>query len=214
MSDRVPLSLDPATLTGWALTKPGLVKPRIGLVQMPDVERDIGWWGEAFLEWFVPFCRLEGVTDVVAEAPYIAVHHGPDGAKVNANEIEKLVSLFAFAALGCRQLGLPPLVRAPRSTVCVHFIAQKPDKDHKRKWIKTAMVLRCQQKGWNITSEDVADAAGTLDWFCWDRKIAAGWDCSPGAPMFEGGGVRIDNSNKAASSRLLNSALSFARERA
>jgi len=217
----IPLSIDGGTTTGWALVQEGAAKPRAGLVQMPDVEKDIGWWGEAFIEWLVPFSRLENVTEIVMEAPYIAQHVDPETGKstVNANEIEKLVSLAAFTAYGARLLNIP-FRRVARSTVCKHFIGvvpgQKLDSGRRvdRKYIKGAFLGFCQRKGWNVTSEDMADALGTLDWYVHDRDIKVGWNCQAAiGPLFERDGVRIDPQNRAAAARLINRALSFDRER-
>lgn len=214
------LSLDPASVTGWALFKQGLTKPRASSIEMPDVERDLGWWGESFLDWLIPFARMEGVTEIVCEAPIIKMHKDPVTGRhsVNAHEIEKLVSLSAFAALGARQLGQLPFVRAPRGDVCAHFIGVRPSAQYKRPYIKAAMIACCQRRGWAVEKakhpEDVADACATLDWYLFDRKISVPWNNQPAAfPLFEQKGVRVDATNKAAASRLINQALSFDRER-
>lgn len=225
------ISLDLGTLTGWALWQPGWSKPRVGLAEMPDVERDMGWWGESFLEWLVPFCRLNGVTEIVVEAPIIVPHKragsqpcptcGHVKTDINAHEIEKLVGLSAFAALGARQLTVP-FHRAARSTVCKHFIAVVPGQKMKdgrradRKYLKGAFVIQCGRKGWNTQSEDIADALGTLDWFLYDRDVAGvPWNCDPApGPLFEGlPGVRIEKANQVAAKRLVDNALKFDREK-
>lgn len=220
----VVCSLDPGTNCGWGLAGEGWAKPRGGVYELPDVERDIGLYAEAFVDWFVPFARLEGVTDVVAEGPLIVQHRDKETGKtsVNMNEIETLVGIYTIAAYATRILGLPKMTRAARSTVCKHFIAVGGGPNYRRKYLKTATVLMCQRKGWGVTlpdetkpSEDLADAKATLDWYVYDRKIKVGWDCQPlPGPLFQGQqGVRIDDSNKAAAARTLNSVLSFDRER-
>lgn len=218
----VVLALDPGTNCGWALAAPGMPKPRGGVYELPDVERDIGLYAEAFVDWLVPFCRLERVTDIVAEGPLIVQHRDDRTGQtsVNMHEIETLVGIYTVAAYGCRLLGLPKLVRAARSTVCAHFIACGGGPNYRRKYIKAATIAVCQRKGWGVTlpdksapSEDLADAKATLDWFVCDRGIKVGWDCQPcGGPLFQGQpGVRIDESNKRAAKALLRSAQSFDR---
>lgn len=184
---------------------------------MPDVERDIGLYGEAFIDWMVPFARLNGVTEVVCESPIIVQHRDERTGKtsVNGNEIEKLVSMFAFASYATRQLGLPKMTRAPRGTVCQHFICCGPrDPDYRRKYLKGAVVARVQFKGWGTQTEDTADALATLDWYVWDHRVNVAWNCQPAiAKLFAGtGAVKIDDGSKARASALLRSSLSFNRE--
>ncbi len=220
----VVLSLDPGGHCGWGLAGEGWLKPRGGVYQLPDVERDIGLYAEAFVDWIVPFARLEKVTEFVAEGPLIVQHRDKETGKtsVNMHAVETLVGIYTIAAYAARILGLPKMTRAPRSTVCKHFIAVGGGPDYHRKYIKSATITMCMKKGWGVTlpgetegSEDLCDAKATLDWYCHDRKIKVGWDCQPAAgPLFQGQqGVRITEANKAASARTLNSALSFARER-
>jgi len=224
----VPLSIDGGTLTGWGLWRPGLPKPRGGVLEMPDVERDIGWWGEAFLDWVIPFSRLEGVTEMVFEAPIIVKHKragaercqacGQTKSDINFHEVEKLVSLSAFAKFGARQLGIP-FRSVQRGVVSKHFVGVGPrDKDFNSKYLKSAFIVCCQRKGWEVASakhpQDLADALGTLDWYVHDRGIKVPWNCQPApGPLFEQRGVRIDATNQAAAKRLINSALSFDREK-
>lgn len=200
------LALDPGQRCGWALAKEGAQKPRAGVVEMPDAGKDIGRWANAFREWLVPFARLEAVTDVVSEAPIIAMHSGvPD-----INVVVKHVGILVVSSMVVDELGLLPLVRANRSTVCKHFTAVGSGK---RKELKARCLLHAQGKGWNVSSEDMADALATLDWFVHDRDIPVGWDCQPAAgPLFQGQGVFAPTKKeKVASAKFLNKALSFDR---
>lgn len=204
---RIPLALDPGDRTGWALAKPGLAKPRAGFVDMPDAGKDIGKWANAFEDWLMPFARLEGVTDIVSEAPIIALH----GGNPDINVVVKHVGILIVAAKVADRLELPPVVRANRSTVCKHFTAVGAGK---RRELKARCLLHCQTKGWAVTDENVADAIATLDWFVHDRGIDVGWDCQPCAgPLFtaEQGmkGTRIDKDNKIAAAVLLNKVNTF-----
>lgn len=218
------LALDLATVSGWALWKPGLSKPRANWIKMPDLSdpKNMGPWGKEFLEWFDGFAGLEGVTDVVIEAPIIAQHreHGAEPcptcghvpSNLNMKSTQKLISLVSFAQLAAAIAGAQSTTIA-RSTVCKHFAGSGKGK---RADLKTACYLRCTQKGWNVTSQDMADALATLDWYCHDRKIEVPWDCRPAAgPLFAAPlkGTRVDSTNKVAAAKLLNRALSFDRDR-
>lgn len=217
----VVLALDPGTCCGWALAGEGMAKPRGGVYDLPDVERDIGLFAEAFVDWIVPFARLEKVTRIVAEGPLIVQHRDKITGRtsVNMHEVETLVGIFTIAAYATRILGLPKMTRGGRSTVCKHFIACGGGENYKRPYLKAATIAMCQKRGWNVTlpngevSEDLADAKATLDWFVHDQGIKVGWDCQPAAgPLFQGQpGVRIDASNQRAAARVLNSAISFER---
>lgn len=224
----VPLALDPATITGWALWKEPLTKPRASSIEMPDVDRDLGWWGAEFLDWLVPFARLEGVTEIITEAPIIVKHKhkgaekcpqcGQTKSDINYHEVEKLVSLSAFAALGARQLGVP-FALIQRGTVLKHFIGVGPrDPNYRRPYLKAAVIAVCQRKGWAVETakhpEDVADACATLDWYVDSKRIKVPWNCQPApGPLFDQQGVRIDKTHQVAGSRLINRALSFDRAR-
>jgi hypothetical protein len=211
---RCVLALDLATTAGWALFKDGLSKPRASTVKMPDIDPEegkavpdiaMGKWMEAFLEHFVPFASLEGVTDIVTEAPFIS-NHG--GSGVNMYEVEKNITLTSAAGLLAVRLGAR-FKKIARSTVCAHFIGNGRGT---RKQFKTGCLLGCQRKGWNVTSEDMADALATLDWYCHFNRIDVPWDCKPGLPLFQGSpGTTITKANKIASATLLNKALSFDR---
>lgn len=219
----VALSLDPGSRCGWSIAAEGMLKPRGGVYDLPDVERDIGLYAEAFVDWMVPFARLNNVTDVVAEGPLIVAHTDKVTGKPKFNmfEAETLIGIFVIAAYATRLLGLPKMTRAARSTVCSHFIACGGGPNYRRPYLKAATVAMCQRKGWNTVlpnesapSEDMADAKAALDWFTFDRKIKVGWDNKPaGVQLFQGQqGARIDSSNTLAAKRVLSSALSFNRE--
>ena len=184
---------------------------------LPDVERDLGWYGGEFLEVFLPFCRTHSVSRIVAEAPILVAHHDKQTGRkqFNVHEVRKLFGLFAFASLLCRELGLPQLEEAPRSSVVRHFIGiDRNDDDWNRRYIKGAIVLQVQAKNWGVQGEDVADALATLDWWSFQKRFPVKWNNQPAAgKLFAPKGVRINDGNKRAAERLVRSAMSFDRER-
>lgn len=214
------LSLDLATTIGWALWKEGMARPRANIATMPTIERDpvsnklpdiaMGRWMKEFLAWGEAFARLEGVTDIITEAPFISDH---GGAGVNMDEVEKNLTLTGDAGLLAVILDIPAyqFKKVARSTVCAHFIGSGRGT---RKQFKTGCLLGCQRKGWNVKSEDMADALATLDWYCFTNRseFTVPWDCKPGAPLFVDQGkpgTTITKSNHVAAAKLVNKALSF-----
>lgn len=220
---RCVLSLDLATTTGWALWKEGMERPRANFIVMPEIDRDpqtrrapdisMGRWMREFLDWAVPFARLEGVTDIITEAPFISDH---GGSGVNIDEVEKNITLTGTAGLLAVELGIEShrFRKIARSTVCAHFIGNGRGT---RKQFKTGCMLGCQRKGWNVKTEDMADALATLDWYCFVNRseFQVPWDCKPGPPLFQATPAltKITKDNKVAGAKLLNRALSFDRPR-
>ena len=191
----------------------GLEKPRAGVVDMPDT-KDIGIWSNAFREWALPFMRMAEVTDVASEAPILAVHHKEDdnGAPVGRGHIDLTVVVFHVGILVTieqvrAELGLPPVRRYVRSSVAKHFTGSGKGK---RVELKSRFIVACQRQGWNVTDENMADACGVLDIFCYDLDQATPWDCSPRKPLFEDSRPKMPTqAEKVASAKLINKALSF-----
>lgn len=207
------LSLDLATITGWALYKPGLVKPRANFITMPEIESTdekavpdiaMGKWMDAFIEWTIPFAQLEGVEHVVCELPYISDH---GGAGVNIHEVEKNITLTSAASYIAFKIGAR-FKKVARSKVVKHVAGVGSGT---RKQFKGWCMLAVQRKGWNTTSQDIADALCTLDWYCFDQRIDVPWNCNPApGPMFATPGVAAPTkTEQAASAKFLNKALSF-----
>lgn len=221
------MTIDGGTISGYALTKPGLVKPMIGFFRLPPTDR-IGRFCRSMSEILVPFARLHGVTEFGIEAPIIVSHKdqhaepcpkcGKVDRSLNAKEVDKLFGIVHAVEMAADELGIA-CERIARGTVCLHVAGTGRGTS---KQLKTYCLLACQRKGWNINyqsipeaAEDVADAACTLDYYTWKHRIPVGWNNQPApGPMFEQqAGVRIEPSNKKAAARVLNSALSFERER-
>jgi hypothetical protein len=200
---RSVLALDPGSRTGWALfkTDAGMQKPRAGFVDMPDAGKDIGRWANAYKEWLLPFARLSDVTDIVSEAPIIAMH----GGNPDINVVIKHVGILVVNAMCADELELPRPEMAYRSKVCKHFTAVGSGKS---KELKARCMLHCQKKGWNVTDLNTADALATLDWFVHERGIEVPWDCQPAAgPLFTGGTTAADHAKDARATTLATKAM-------
>lgn len=209
------LALDCATICGWAFWKPGMEKPRAGTVRMPDTE-SMGVFGKAFLDWCVPFANLEGVTHIVIEAPIVVLHQRRDaggekigGVRVNLNVIRRTLSLVSFAELAAVQIGAT-CSESVRSTVVKHFTGRG---DGSREEMKGRCLVMCQKTGWNVKSEDAADALATLDHYCWNERLKTPWDCAPRAELFAKGTKAPTNSDRARATNMLHKGLSFDRDR-
>jgi len=178
---------------------------------MPDTQ-DMGIWGDAFVEWCVPFMELSGVNHVQIEAPIIALHRSEGGAvKANMNEVRKLLSIVSFAQYAAVLHGATHGL-TPRGTASKHFGGKG---NGPRRELKAACFVAAQHKGWKVTSQDVADALAVLDQYTWAHKVSVPWDNRPlPGPLFTAAahGTRIDRDNKRAASALTNSALSFDRQ--
>lgn len=207
------LAIDGGTTSGWALWKEGQSKPRASTLQLPDTKNISIFAGEMCL-WIKGFCGLENVTQVVVESPIIVQHKngekcevcGRSDASINGTEIDKLFGIVHAVELAAYLIDIP-CSRAPRSTVVKHIAGTGRGT---RKQFKQYCLLGCQRRGWDVTSEDMADALATLDWYTFDRRIPVPWNNSPApGPIFEQQGVRIEKSNKVAAAKLLNKALSF-----
>lgn len=202
--------IDGGSKTGHALWKPGLAKPIAGLVLMPSIEgTSKGAYMNAFADWFIPYCEAHGVTEVGIEAPIISDH---GGAGVNIHEVDKNFAIVHAVESAADRLNIRS-ERIARSTVCKHIAGVGKGTT---KQLKNYCMVGCQRRGWNVTDHNVADACATLDYYVFKEHIAVPWNCNPApGPLFEGlPGVRIEKTNQDAAKRLLNSALSFSRERA
>lgn len=200
--------IDGGMLTGHALFKPGHAKPIAGLVKMPSVDgTGKGAYMNAFHDWFVPYCQLQGVTEAGIEAPIISDH---GGSGVNIHEVDKNFAIVHAVEAACDRLGIR-CERIPRGTVCKHIAGVGKGTS---KQLKQYCFVGCQRRGWNVTDHNVADACATLDYYVFKERIEVPWNCNPAlGPLFEAGGVRIEKTNKAAAQRVMRSALSFDRDR-
>lgn len=207
MSARIPLLIDGGSTTGYAYALPGAPKPKCGTVEMPSTQ-NIGRFCNAMADWLMPFCQEAGITEVHVEAPIISDH---GGSGVNIHEVDKLFGIVHAVEMCADRMEFPTVERLARNTIVKHVAGTGRGT---RKLFKTMCLLAVQRKGFNTMSEDIADAIAALDYFTWREKIPVGWNNEPAAfPLFEGNGVRIEPSNERAAKKLINSALSFDRDK-
>lgn len=213
------LALDLASRSGWAAIKDGWNAPRANFVDLPALD-DMGKWSKAFIEWCIPKMKEFETENVIIEAPFIAKHRrkggkgpcnvcGRDDFDLNIHEAEKLLSIVTLAKYCATMVGATHKTIA-RGTVCKHFIGKG---NGKRVELKQGCLVACQKKGWDVTSEDIADALATLDWYVYAHKIKVPWNSDPAyGPLFTAppGGIVV---SKKVPAGMMNSVLSFDRER-
>lgn len=175
------LTIDGGTTTGWAHWRDGMPKPRGNTVIMPDVDR-IGRFMNAFADWMMPFAKMEGVDQIVVEAPII---HDHGGRGVNIYEVDKNFGIVHAVEAAADRLEIP-CMRISRGKVAAHFAGKGSGT---RKQLKTACLLNAQRcRGWNVKSEDIADALAVLDWYAFTYNIPVPWDCRKNPFPFTGDG--------------------------
>lgn len=195
------LAIDPATTAGWAFWKTGAAKPRAGTWKLGALEQHagttmMGKWLDQYCNTVDDFCAINEVTDIVVESPFIPVYNGGvnmDSAAVNVTLV-KINHLLAYR----RAARVHEMMRPH---VLYHAIRKKGGE---RKMLKQECMLRCQQKGWNVTDDNVADALMTLDYWLYKEDVpGVPWDCSPIlAPLFEGRGVKVSDLPKASQAKV------------
>lgn len=172
--------------------RPGMDRPKGTTIDMPDT-RDIGIWSNAFRQWALPFMKMQGVTHVASEAPMLAVHLPKDEqgdpipgrrGHIDMNVVVFHVGILVTIEQVRAELELPPVRRCVRSSVALHFTGSGKGK---RDELKRRCIVQCQSQGWPVTDDNLADACGVLDYFCWENKAFAEtpWNCAPrkGLPL-------------------------------
>lgn len=165
------LALDLATSTGWAvadmesyrpLTAIELAgvapvpKPRSGVYAIPKAKRDdLGAFLDAFDEWLGGLFAMAEPTFVAFEAPWV-------GPKTHQDTAHKLLNLAGQVELRCyRSDFVKRYFKANNSRVRAHFIG--PGRG-KRAEIKAKTIAECNARGWQVESDDEADALALLDY--------------------------------------------------
>lgn len=149
--ERVLLTLDLATTTGFALWQPGQ-HPRLGTKRIGDTGNDIGLFLQKFELWFNGMVQTANITDVFFEAAYV-------GPKTTQQVARKLFALGGFTEYLCRERE----IRCYEMQVAQwrrHFLGGNP----RRTDAHTATKERCLQLGITYRNQDEADAFGMMDY--------------------------------------------------
>lgn len=152
------LALDLATKTGWALWKPDSPVTS-GAETFP---KELGEFALSFERWLSAKVTACNVGCIVVEAPV------PVRGTTKLDTLLKLHGAHVLVRLVAQKLKVP--IRSIHlSTWRVHFIgvthapAAILSKSRRRTWLKKAVMEECARRGWEVTTDDEADARGLLD---------------------------------------------------
>jgi len=168
----IVLALDLATVTGFAWGRPGEV-PEFGSYRFAKpgssralIYRNFRLW----LDLKVSACKPELVVFESAAVPSIM------SGKTNIDTTKVLFGLTEHLEEWAQ--GRVELREASVSQVRSHFIGQ----NMKAKIAKPMTVDRCRERGWNVETDDEADACALWDYqCCWLRPDIA----VKGTPLFQ-----------------------------
>jgi hypothetical protein len=149
------LSLDLATVTGFAWGKPGTV-PKFGNKRWM---KPGGSRASAYRElrgWLDAFTHNEKIDLIVYESANVQFMAG----KTNIDTIKLLIGLAENLEEWCHDH--IELREASVSQVRSHFLGQ----NLKAVVAKPATVSRCHELGWNVTTHDEGDACALWDYQC------------------------------------------------
>lgn len=153
MADPVILALDTATVTGWAVGRPG-AEPMFGARDFAGP----GGTGEVldkFRLWLLEMCRVHRVGLIVFESAYIPRPSKKKPLLMNAKTIELLFALTGqvqAVAWGLRT----ECLQATTMEIFGFFVAKGRVPPRAEK--KAAIIARARQFGWDAVTDDEADA--------------------------------------------------------
>lgn len=181
------LALDLATWTGHALWRPGLDKPRSGVLRLPKTGEDVGRFVFVYEQWLSAYLGFERPRYVVFEAPWI-------GEKTSQETARKLLGLSVVTELVCHRFkdgGADcRYLETNNQTVRTHFLGQGSRSNNRRREgedlrdaLKRMTVETCEAKGWPVDDDNEADALAVLDFAAHQLRasVDAPWDCRPNA---------------------------------
>lgn len=158
------LTVDPGATSGICHGEPGKA-PVYSLLRLPSVE-EYGDRYNVLEDKLREFIIGNGVTHLYYEAPFVSERF------MSVKQIELLYGYKATIRKAGAREGIKgvPVVAAQWRKVAFNS-AQPPkglDYDKRRKWWKSEAIKRCIRNGWNIESDDVAEAALLWEYACGD----------------------------------------------
>lgn len=185
------LALDLATWTGWAHWRPGLDRPRSGVLRLPKTGEDVGRFVDVYTEWLNAFLGFERPRFVVFEAPFV-------GEKTSQEVARKLLGLAVVTEQWCYRFKNKNgadcrYLETNNQNVRTHFLGSgsrslkhaRPGEELRDR-LKRMTVERCNLKGWAVDDDNEADALAVLDFAAHTLRnaIDVPWDPRPmGAPQ-------------------------------
>lgn len=147
------LALDLATFTGWAISQPA-GPPLFGTQRIGKPHYSAGRFFAAFRRWAAGMIEIERPAAIYYEAPIIVEANGLQAAY-------RLMGLTAHLEAIAYELGVPRIERLASTAVRKHFTGRGRWAD--REDGKRRTVDACRARGWNVISDDEADACAVLD---------------------------------------------------
>ncbi len=159
------LALDLGVKTGWARWEPGLSKPVSGTFDCGAKDKAGGYGGRslAFYGWLLNKIESFEVTHLAIEDE-LSSFTGKDMNRGNEQWQPAQHRLCEMAATA-HQI---PYKKIPIQTWRKHFLGrgQAPrGTRNSRAWFKQQAIQRCKMLGWDVKSDDQAEANGVLDYF-------------------------------------------------
>jgi Holliday junction resolvasome RuvABC endonuclease subunit len=153
------LALDLATETGWALGRPGDLKPDSGTVRFASKGASHAAISGGALEWMIEFSKERACDEVVIEQEVRKKKTWE--SSTDADDITRGLIFMARGVLFKR--GVYRLTMAPVNTVRKFFLG---DGSLEREQAKHRTVQRCTALGWEPADDNAADALAIWAWRC------------------------------------------------
>lgn len=168
------LTLDIATVTGWAFIGQGMIRPEAGTFRAapPKAPKDqLGVFMAGYKSNLIFVITLHKPHQIVFEAPFLGVGISPLTAR-------KLYGLQAITELIAHELDIP-IRQATVGEIRKHFLGSGK---HKRAEAKQRVMQECLNRGWDPKNQDEADAMALLSYaaFCLGSSYHVG---RPGGKM-------------------------------
>ena len=172
------LTLDMATVTGWAFWKTGMAQPRHGVWRMPQTGEDVGLFLKAFRQKFSDFCALEKPQYIGFEAPFV-------GQLTSQATARKLMSLAGVIELFILDLDGPQSFETNITQVRKHFAGRGMGKSEV---MKRLVYDTCFSLGWQPDDDNAADALSIMHYSTYQLRkyLSVPWDCRPHAQRVMG----------------------------
>lgn len=175
------LTLDLATVLGWAFWKPGLAAPLHGAHTLPRTGDNVGKFAAAYRDWLdATLDKLPPDSLVVFESPWI-------GDNTHQATARKLDGLSVITELRCFDYGIRSF-EANNGAVKSHFIGRLFIRGERKTEqqravlsaeLKRMIVTECVDRGWMPHDDNEADALSILDFAAMRLALeqVVPWDC-------------------------------------
>ena len=166
------LALDLATVTGWALGRPGDDKPRSGTVRFASKGASQDAIAAGALRWLIAFTKDNPFDQLVIEQEVRKKESWK--SSTDADDITRGLIFLARAVAFERGVYRPTF--APVNTVRKFFLG---DGSLERDIAKSRTVERCRLLGWAPEDDNAADALAIWAWRCAMIDPTVGTTMSP-----------------------------------